>query len=98
MKLVIDIDEEMYKRICEAQSVPDMYGTDIVNALNRIIGGVPYNAPTVEPERPQGEWVVLVDEDNIQTCKCSICGRMVDIANREFNKFPYCHCGAKMER
>lgn len=47
MKLIIDIDEEIYKRICEAQSVPDMYGTDIVNALNSIIGGVPYNAPTV---------------------------------------------------
>ena len=48
-------------------------------------------------ERPQGEWIVLVDADNIQTCKCSICGRMVDIANREFDKFPYCHCGAKMK-
>lgn len=40
---------------------------------------------------------LIFDEDNIQTCKCSICGRMVDIANREFNKFPYCHCGAKMK-
>lgn len=48
-------------------------------------------------ERPQGEWVVLVDEDNIQTCKCSICGRMVDIGNRAFDKYPYCHCGAKMK-
>ena len=47
--------------------------------------------------RPQGEWIVLVDADNIQTCKCSICGRMVDIGNREFDKFPYCHCGAKMK-
>lgn len=42
MKLMIDIDEDMYKRICEAQSVPDMYGTDIVNALNRIREGVPH--------------------------------------------------------
>lgn len=47
--------------------------------------------------RPQGEWIVLVDDDNIQTCKCSICGRMVDIGNREFDKYPYCHCGAKMK-
>ena len=91
MKIVIDIDEEMYKRICEAQSVPDMYGTDVVNALNRIKEGVPCE------ERPQGEWIVLVDADNIQTCKCSICGRIADIANREFDKFPYCHCGAKMK-
>lgn len=68
------------------------------------------NAPTVEEKSyamgyqdgldgiiPQGEWIVCVDEDNIQTCKCSICGRIVDIANREFDKFPYCHCGAKMK-
>ena len=48
-------------------------------------------------ERPKGEWIILVDADNIQTCKCSICGRIADIANREFDKFPYCHCGAKME-
>ena len=54
MKLIIDIDEEMYKRICEAPSVPDMYGTDIVNALNRIIGGMPYNAPTVSDRYDEG--------------------------------------------
>ena len=41
MKLLIDIDEAMYKRICEAQSVPDMYGTDVVNAINRIKKGTP---------------------------------------------------------
>ena len=64
------------------------------------------NAPTVEiatklqpncNNLQQGEWIVLVDADNIQTCKCSICGRMADIANHEFEKFPYCHCGAKMK-
>ena len=60
------------------------------------------NAPTRHGivafvERPKGEWIVLVDADNIQTCKCSICGRIADIANREFDKFPYCHCGAKMK-
>lgn len=49
-------------------------------------------------KRPQGEWIVLLDDNNIQTCKCSICGRMVDIAGREFDKFPYCHCGADMRK
>ena len=43
MQLIIDIDDEMYKRICEAQSVPDMYGTDVVNAINRIKTGTPCN-------------------------------------------------------
>lgn len=47
-------------------------------------------------ERPKGEWVVLLDDDNIQTCKCSICGRMVDIACYKFDKYPFCHCGADM--
>lgn len=47
MKLIIDVDDETYKRICEAPSIPDMYGTDIVNALNSIIGGVPYNASAI---------------------------------------------------
>lgn len=42
MELLINIDEDMYKRICEAQSVPDMYGTDIVNALNSIREGMPH--------------------------------------------------------
>ena len=45
--------------------------------------------------RTQGEWIVLVDEDNIKTCKCSICGRMADIV--DFNNYPFCHCGAKMK-
>ena len=42
MKLIINIDGEMYKRICEARSVPDMHGTDVVNAINRIKRGIPY--------------------------------------------------------
>ena len=94
MKLIIDIDENLYNRIQTTKSVPDLCGTDIVNAITRIQNG------EVLPDNhglQQGEWIVLIDADNIQTCKCSICGRMVDIANREFEKFPYCHCGAKMK-
>ena len=45
--------------------------------------------------RPKGEWIVLVDEDNIKTCKCSICGRIADIV--DFDNYPFCHCGAKMK-
>lgn len=52
------------------------------------------DAPTVE-QRPQGKWIVIFDEDNVKTCKCSICGRMEDIV--DFDKYPYCHCGAKMK-
>ena len=45
-------------------------------------------------ERPHGHWIVLLDEDSIKTCKCSICGRLADIV--KFDNFPYCHCGADM--
>lgn len=51
------------------------------------------NAPTVE-ERPQGEWIVVCEENNIKTCKCSECGRIEDIV--DVDKYPYCHCGADM--
>ena len=87
MKLIIEIDKDYYEIIKFRVENGDDYKPYTV-----IAKGEPYE------ERPKGEWIVLVDADNIQTCKCSICGRMVDIANREFDKFPYCHCGAKMQK
>ena len=86
MKLIIEIDEYYFEIIKHDFETGAYY-----KPFEIIANGKPYE------ERPQGEWIVLVDADNIQTCKCSICGRMVDIANREFDKFPYCHCGAKMK-
>ena len=43
MKMIIEIDEEMLKRISNTQSVPDMFGTDIVNSLNAIKNAEPYD-------------------------------------------------------
>ena len=61
MQLIIDIDDEMYKRICEAQSVPDMYGTDVVNAINRIKTGTPCNqiATICNQSKASGKIIVL---------------------------------------
>ena len=42
MKRVIEIDDATFERIYEANSVPDMVGTDIVNGLNAIKGSEPY--------------------------------------------------------
>lgn len=39
MKLIIDIDENLYNRIQTTKSVPDLCGTDIVNAITRIQNG-----------------------------------------------------------
>lgn len=48
-------------------------------------------------ERPQGEWEVLADKYNVQTCKCSICGRIEVISHYRFDEIPFCHCGAEMK-
>lgn len=53
------------------------------------------NAPTVEPDRPQGEWIVYDRDEPIKFCKCSLCGRYEEIIN--FKNYPYCHCGAVMK-
>lgn len=41
-KKIIEIDEETFQRICDANSVPDIFGTDIVNGLNAIRNAKPY--------------------------------------------------------
>lgn len=54
-------------------------------------------APTVDAEPVRhGEWLstALVDQKGrivVEQYKCSLCGR------QEYQKEPYCHCGAKME-
>ena len=45
IKRVIEIEEDTLKRIDEAESVPDMFGTDIVNGLNAIKYSKPYTEP-----------------------------------------------------
>lgn len=45
IKRVIEIEEDTLKRINEAESVPDMFGTDIVNGLNAIKYSKPYTEP-----------------------------------------------------
>lgn len=51
MKRIIEIDDATFERIDEANSVPDMIGTDIVNGLNAIKGSKPF----VENQEEQNE-------------------------------------------
>lgn len=56
------------------------------------------DAPTIE-ERKKGEWIEFNNSNHSYIC--SICGRMLvgitDGKNRVTKKYPFCHCGARME-
>ena len=43
VKVVIELTKREYERICAAKSVPDMFGTDIVNGMLAIKNGTSYN-------------------------------------------------------
>lgn len=65
MKLIIDIDENLYNRIQTMKSVPDLCGTDIVNAITRIQNGkvLPDNKEDVftrkeELSKEESEWLI----------------------------------------
>ncbi len=54
--------------------------------------------PTVE-ERPQGKWIEKVErrgcylgDRTVYSYTCPFCGF------KEFNKYPFCHCGADMRK
>ena len=48
----------------------------------------------LEQEPKIGHWIII-DDCELFMAKCSECGQIVD--SRIMRKFPYCHCGAKME-
>lgn len=51
--------------------------------------------PSVNPqEQKTGHWIIIDDCEQF-IAKCSKCGRIED--SRMISKYPYCHCGAKME-
>ena len=68
MKLVIDIPEILLDRIKSAKCVPDMYSSDIVNAVVCVRDGTPYE------ERPHGEWIEKEDFNQDIYYDCSVCG------------------------
>lgn len=61
----------------------------------------------VEPVR-RGKWNIRVSDERTLCLECSVCGRKVDNFNlhrllifgeygEAFRRYPYCHCGAKMD-
>lgn len=69
------------------------------------IEGLP--AADVQPVR-RGKWNIRVSDERTLCLECSVCGRKVDNFNlhrllifgeygEACRRYPYCHCGAKME-
>lgn len=64
-------------------------------------------AADVEPVR-RGKWNIRVSDERTLCLECSVCGRKVDNFNlhrllifgeygEACRRYPYCHCGAKMD-
>lgn len=64
-------------------------------------------AADVEPVR-HGKWNIRVSDERTLCLECSVCGRKVDNFNlhrllifgeygEACQRYPYCHCGAKMD-
>jgi hypothetical protein len=60
---------------------------EITNAFDMII-------KALEQEPKTGHWIIIDDCEKF-IAKCSECGRIED--SRMISKYPYCHCGAKMQ-
>lgn len=48
----------------------------------------------LDQEPKTGRWIIVDDCEKF-IAKCSECGRIED--SRMISKYPYCHCGAKMQ-
>lgn len=78
---------------------------DVADTACKLLDTVP--AADVEPVR-YGKWNIRVSNERTLCLECSVCGRRVDNFNlhrllifgeygEACRRYPYCHCGAKME-
>ena len=71
-------------------------GMIIANTLKQYVKRVPSAdvAPVVH-----GKWNIFFEFPGGACWKCSVCGRVIEAHNLQnpILRFPYCHCGAKME-
>ena len=73
-------------------------GAPYVDAGISIAIGKVCDAPTIEPERKKGEWIMKYKGLTVTSYKCSECGRIVkeDTGYDVSKDYPFCHCGADM--
>ena len=85
MKLIIEIDEKIYRAVIEDNDM-EIVGDNTIELGKAIANGIPHE------ERPQGEWIPCKD-DNF--CKCSECKQIV-MSEERSNFCP--NCGASMRK
>lgn len=72
--------------------------TDVLKANNRYRLGDFEQAVTLIREivTPKGKWIRSYDDFYV----CSLCGRGIctDWETEPYKQYPFCHCGARMER
>lgn len=58
-----------------------------------------WKLPSVTP-RPTGKWIKmpLIEAGQTYSHECSLCGRRILITDVGLSEFPYCHCGARMQK
>lgn len=81
-KIVID---NYFKKECDVN-------TSIKEAF---IKGFELGLKKSAPQLKIGKWIIIDDCEKF-IAKCSECGRIED--SRMINEYPYCHCGAKMQK
>ena len=84
-----------------------METSNIVVNLRSLVGKYPVtddeeqaieNAIKIVNSHRTGEWNWSGNNGNGKNYyNCSVCGRLIEANREELIKFPYCHCGAKME-
>lgn len=103
------IDADALMADCQlAQKQADRHGREFANAFYSGGGSISTewwcvedmieNAPTIEPERKRGKWIMKYKGSAVTSYKCSECGRTVkDDTGYDVSKdYPFCHCGADM--
>lgn len=94
------VDAELYRKILKSEmfQLDDEHRLDIQRAIILLD-----QTPAIV--LPHGRWKVVQINGTCTTFACSECSREVKATNDYFGKptehiaekYPYCHCGAKME-
>lgn len=85
-------DDAISRQAVEEITWEDPSYTDSLNVLAEVRDKV-RELPPVTPQPKVGRWIIIDDCERF-IAECSECGEVVD--SRMVNKYPYCHCGAKM--